>query len=141
MMLKILKPTRKVSVIFLKSKAKTLTLMRCCSKCFSYRGNEKCCAFSEFNCIAVQGIKSSIYSIPWKQVQCNFFIAEVVCYHRDTISTFLNNVHGVTNNLHNKIAHLRIQFTLLLQGVGIDINIDNCIVLENCGKEPQYLRQ
>lgn len=35
-----------------------------------------------------------------------FLIAEVDYYITDTISTFLNNVHGVTDNLQKIIAQL-----------------------------------
>lgn len=92
---------------FSTSEAKTITLMRCCSKCFSCGGDEKCGTYAEFK-VYCSSRDEKVLFIPFRGNRFNiiFFIAEVVYYHRETISTFLNNVHGITNNLHKIIAHL-----------------------------------
>lgn len=92
---------------FSTSEAKTITLMRCCSKCFSCGGDEKCGTYAEFK-VYCSSRDEKVLFIPFRGNRFNiiFFIAEVVYYHRERISTFLNNVHGITNNLHKIIAHL-----------------------------------
>lgn len=114
--------------------------MRCCSKCFSCGGDEKCGAFSEFKVYCSLRDKKVLF-IPFRGNRFNviFFIAEVVYYHRETIGTFLNNVHGVTNNLHKIIAHL-IKNPVYHAACKVLGLISKLITAPFWRKEPQYFR-
>lgn len=96
-LLKILKFTRKVSVIFQQAMLKQL-FNEMMIEIFLFQ-NSKLLHF--------QGIKEYYLFRFVETCSMQFFlIAEVDYYITETISTFLNNVHGVTDNLQKIIAQL-----------------------------------
>lgn len=95
-LLKILKFTRKVSVIFQQAMLKQLF-------------NEMMIEIFLFqNSVIAFSRNKRILFIPFcgNMFDAIFLIAEVDYYITENISTFLNNVHGVTDNLQKIIAQL-----------------------------------
>jgi E1A/CREB-binding protein len=95
------------SRLTLLNESKTFALMRFCSKCFSCGGDEKCGSYAEFKTFCEQKNEKVLF-VPFRGNRFNiiFLIGEIVFYHKDTIQTFLKEVHGTSNFLQKTILFL-----------------------------------
>lgn len=89
------------------NESNTIALLRFCLKCFSCGGDEKCDSYSNFKAFCKEKDEKVLF-IPFRGNRFNiiFLIGEIVFYHKDTIRTFLKDVHGANNSLQKMILCL-----------------------------------